>query len=58
MNTVRLNNETKKDILEKLLKRSTNDYGEAEGYGTEGTQSYIPPYSTLIYRLHLCGISE
>ena len=30
MKTVRLNQETKKDILEKLLKRSTNDYGEIE----------------------------
>ena len=30
MKTVRLNKETKKDLLEKLLKRSTNDYGEIE----------------------------
>lgn len=30
MKTIRLNNETKKDLLEKLLKRSTNDYGEIE----------------------------
>jgi len=33
-----------------------NEY-EAEGYGTEGTQSYIPPYSTLIYTIHICGVS-
>lgn len=37
-------------------KYSTNDYGNAEGLGTEGTQGYIPPYSTLIYTVHLCGI--
>ncbi|MCR5237941.1 MAG: histidinol dehydrogenase [Lachnospiraceae bacterium] len=30
MKTIRLNNETKKDLLEKLLKRSTNDYGDIE----------------------------
>ncbi len=30
MKTVRLNKETKKDLLERLLKRSTNDYGEIE----------------------------
>ena len=39
-------------------KYNTNDYYNAEGVGTEGTQSYIPPYSTLIYTIHLCGISE
>ena len=39
-------------------KYQTNEYSEAEGYGSEGNQSYIPPYSTLIYSLHLCGISE
>ena len=32
------------------------DAYNAEGYGTEGTQSYIPPYSTLIYEIHLCGV--
>ena len=30
MRTVKLNKETKKDILANLLKRSTNDYGEIE----------------------------
>ena len=37
-------------------KYDTNDYGSAEGFGTEGTQSYIPPYSTLIYTVHICSI--
>ena len=30
-------------------------YG-SEGHGTEGTQSYIPPYSTLIYEVHLSSV--
>ena len=30
-------------------------YG-AEGTGTEGTQGYIPPYSTLIYEVHLSSV--
>lgn len=38
-------------------KFDSNQYSEAEGTGTEGTQSYIPPYSTLIYTIHLCGVS-
>lgn len=37
-------------------KYSENDSYNAEGYGTEGTQSYIPPYSALIYEIHLCGV--
>ena len=37
-------------------KYDTNDYGSAEGFGTEGTQGYIPPYSTLIYTVHICSI--
>jgi len=37
-------------------KYSSNDYYNAEGVGTEGTQSYIPPYSTLIYNIHICAI--
>ena len=37
-------------------KYTTNDYYNAEGLGTEGTQSYIPPYSTLIYTVHICAI--
>jgi hypothetical protein len=39
-------------------KFNTNDYYEAEGSGTEGTQSFIPPYSTLIYQVHICAVSE
>ena len=38
-------------------KYSSNDYGSAEGYGTEGTQGYIPPYSTLIYTVHICNVT-
>ena len=37
-------------------KYDSNDYGSAEGSGTEGTQSFIPPYSTLIYTVHICSI--
>ena len=29
---------------------------KAEEQGTEGTASYIPPYSTLIFRVHLRGV--
>ena len=39
-------------------KYQTNEYEKAEGLGTEGTQGFIPPYSTLIYTVHLCGVSE
>lgn len=35
----------------------TDSYYDAEGSGTEGTQGYIPPYSTLIYTVHLCAVS-
>ena len=38
-------------------KYQADSYYDAEGYGTEGTSAYIPPYSTLIYRIHICGIS-
>ena len=37
-------------------KYESNEYNKAEGVGTEGTQSYIPPYSTLIYSIHICAI--
>ena len=37
-------------------KYNTNDYSNAEGVGTEGTQSFIPPYSTLIYTVHICAV--
>ena len=39
-------------------KFESNDYYNAEGYGTEGTQAYIPPYSTLIYLVHICSVTE
>ena len=39
-------------------KYQTNNEYDAEGYGTEGTQVYIPPYSTLIYSIHICAVSE
>ena len=39
-------------------KYNSDNYNEAEGSGTEGTQGYIPPYSTLIFSVHLCGISS
>ena len=39
-------------------KYQSNEYEKAEGLGTEGTQGFIPPYSTLIYTVHLCGVSE
>ena len=39
-------------------KYDSDEYDKAEGYGTEGTQSYIPPYSTLIYTIHICGVSD
>ena len=38
-------------------KHSQNDDYNAEGYGTEGTSSYIPPYSALIYTIHICSVS-
>ena len=34
-----------------------DDEYNAEGYGTEGTQSFIPPYSTLIYEIHICAVA-
>jgi FKBP-type peptidyl-prolyl cis-trans isomerase len=40
------------------IKFESNDYYNAEGTGTEGTMGYIPPYSTLIYTVHICGVSE
>ena len=37
----------------------TNDkIGDAEGNGTEGTQSYIPPYSVMIFTVHLSSVSN
>ena len=39
-------------------KYDEDDYYNAEGYGTEGTQVYIPPYSVIIYTIHICGVSD
>ena len=38
-------------------KYNAGTYADAEGYGTEGTQGYIPPFSTLIYTVHICAVS-
>lgn len=38
-------------------KYTSDDYYNAEGNGSEGTQFYIPPYSTLIYNVHICAVS-
>ena len=38
-------------------KYSENNEYDAEGSGTEGTQSYIPPYSTLLFTVHICGVT-
>jgi FKBP-type peptidyl-prolyl cis-trans isomerase FklB len=38
-------------------KATGDDEYNAEGYGTEGTQAYIPPYSTLIYTIHICSVT-
>lgn len=35
-----------------------NEINKAEGNGTEGTQSYIPPYSVMIFRVHLSSVSN
>lgn len=35
----------------------SGSYGSAEGSGTEGGTHYIPPYSTLIFTIHICSIS-
>lgn len=39
-------------------KYEQNEYEKAEGFGTEGTTGYIPPYSTLIYTIHICGVTD
>lgn len=39
-------------------KVSDNDtYNAAGNEGTEGSHAYIPPYSTLIYDIHICSVS-
>ncbi len=35
---------------------SNDKIGDAEGNGTEGTQSYIPPYSVMIFTVHLSDV--
>lgn len=37
-------------------KYQEEDEYNAEGFGTEGTTGYIPPYSTLIYTIHICSV--
>ena len=37
---------------------TNNEINKAEGNGTEGTQSYIPPYSVMIFRVHLGSVSN
>jgi len=37
-------------------KYNNDKYSDAEGLGTEGTTSFIPPYSTLIYKVHICSV--
>lgn len=37
-------------------KYQEKDEYNAEGFGTEGTTGYIPPYSTLIYTIHICSV--
>ena len=32
-------------------------YGE-EGSGSEGGSAFIPPYSTLVFEIHLCAVSN
>ena len=31
------------------------DTSDGRGTGTEGYKTYIPPYSTLIYKIHICS---
>ncbi len=39
-------------------KISSGETNKAEGNGTEGTQSYIPPYSVLIFTVHLSDVAN
>ena len=38
-------------------KYDSGTYEEAEGNGTEGGTFFIPPYSTLIFTVHICSVS-
>ncbi len=37
---------------------ANDSIGKAVGMGTEGTSSYIPPYSVLIFKVHLTSVSN
>ena len=37
--------------------KDNDTYNAVGNEGTEGTQTYIPPYSTLIYDIHICSVS-
>ena len=37
-------------------KYTNDELYEAEGNGTEGTSSYIPPYSVLIFKVNLDAV--
>lgn len=39
-------------------KISSGETNKAEGNGTEGTQSYIPPYSVMIFTVHLKSVAN
>lgn len=39
-------------------KISSGETNKAEGNGTEGTQSYIPPYSVMIFTVHLSDVAN
>lgn len=37
---------------------ANDSIGKATGTGTEGTSSYIPPYSVLIFKVHLTSVNN
>lgn len=37
-------------------KYNNDEIYKAEGFGTEGTSSYIPPYSVLIFKVHVSAV--
>lgn len=44
------------DSDEAQTTKDSDEKEKATGYGTEGTTGFIPPYSTLIYTIHLCSV--
>lgn len=46
------------DAEEVLSQKEGKDKDTPSGQGTEGTSGYIPPYSVLIYTIHLCSVSN